>query len=159
MTTMTDTRQSFSALEKQLLDNFQHGFPLSESPFLEIANAIGSDEETVLRTYQKLHQQGFISRIGPVFKSNSVGVSTLCAMALADDDVERVANLINDYREVNHNYQRSHRYNLWFVVTAANKSHLDEVLHDIQQRSGYTLLNLPMEQDFHIDLGFKIQWT
>jgi DNA-binding Lrp family transcriptional regulator len=153
-----ESARPLSDLEKQLLDNFQHEFPLTSAPFLDIARQTGSDEQTVLETFERLQQEGYISRIGPVFRANSIGVSTLCAMAVAQDDIDDVAQLINVYQQVNHNYQRTHHYNLWFVVTAASQFELERLLEDIQQRSGYAILNLPMERDYHIDLGFKLQW-
>jgi len=57
---------------------------------------------------------------------------------------------------VNHNYQRAHHWNLWFVVTASNEQRVDQVLHEIELASGLTVLFLPMLEDYHIDLGFDL---
>ena len=65
--------------------------------------------------------------------------------------------MINTYPEVNHNYEREHHFNLWFVITAEDENRLDFILDDIEQKSGYPLLRLPLIDDYHIDLGFDLQ--
>lgn len=145
-------------LERHLLNDFQHGLPLVSRPFEEIANRLGTTEEVILDTLTKLKQQGFVSRVGAVFRANSIGASTLAAMAIPEEQLEDVAAMINDYSEVNHNYQREHHFNLWFVVTASDEHELNSVLDDIEHRSGYPVLYLPMMEDYHIDLGFELEF-
>ena len=67
-------------LEKKLLNEYQKGFPLSPTPFADIAAKIGTSEALVLQILQRLQDIGVISRIGPVFKPKKVGTSTLAAM-------------------------------------------------------------------------------
>ena len=151
--------RDFSSLEQRLLNDFQHGIPLTPRPFAEIAAQLGVYETTVLETYQRLCTEGVVSRIGAVFRPNSIGASTLAAMAVPGDDLEDTARIVNEFVEVNHNYEREHEYNLWFVVTADDEDRLQEVLGQIERRCGYPLLDLPLEQEFFIDLGFDLQWT
>lgn len=143
-----------SALEQRLLNDFQHNFPLCSRPFAAIGETVGCGEETALGLYRRFQAQSLISRIGPVFASGRVGQSTLAAMAVPDQELERVAALISDYPEVNHNYRRENDYNLWFVVTASDQPHLDSVLAHMARHHAHPLIVLPMEASFHIDLGF-----
>jgi DNA-binding Lrp family transcriptional regulator len=154
-----DGQQSqLGMLEKHLLNDFQHGLPLVPRPFAELAEKLGTTEDNVIETLKILQAQGYVSRVGAVFRANTIGASTLAAMAVPEDRLEAVAGLVNGYTEVNHNYQREHHFNLWFVVTAADEDTLHAVLQDIEQRTGLTVLYLPMLEDFHIDLGFDLQW-
>ena len=146
-------------LEKRLLNDFQHDLPLVSRPFAAMAERLGVSEQDVIDTLAALRERGFISRVGAVFRANTIGASTLAAMAVPEDELEKVAELVNGYREVNHNYQREHRFNLWFVVTAEDEAALRRVLDDIETRSGHAVLHLPMLADYHIDLGFELQWT
>lgn len=146
-------------LDRQLLDRYQRSFPLSPRPYQDIAEQLGVSEETVLERLQNLSRLGFISRIGPVFRTHSIGVSTLAAMQVPEERLAETAALVNGYREVNHNYEREHHYNLWFVLTAEESLQLERVLDAIEQQTGYKVLRLPMLEDYHIDLGFKLQWT
>jgi len=145
--------------EQRLLDEFQHGFPLEPRPFARIAAELGISETTVIENLQRLQDAGAVSRVGPVLQPNRIGVSTLAALAVPPQRLEEIAALVSEYPEVNHNYQREHRYNLWFVVTAPARERLDAVLAEIEARSGLPLLDLPMLEDYFIDLGFRLQWT
>lgn len=156
---MADNTTSFSPLEKRLLNDFQHDLPLSATPFADMAKQLGVSENDVLDTVRKLQDEGVISRVGPVFTPNRIGVSTLAAMSIPADELECVARIISAFPEVNHNYEREHEYNLWFVVTACSEEHLEIVLHEIEQHAEYPLMSLPMLEDYFIDLGFKLQWA
>lgn len=145
-------------LDRQLLDNFQKEFPLSPEPYREMAEQLGSDERTVIERLQTLINMGLVSRIGPVFKVNCVGISTLAAMSVPPDRITEVAELINEFTEVNHNYEREDEFNLWFVITARNTAELDLVVDAMEKKTGLDILRLPMEEDYHIDLGFKLRW-
>jgi len=145
-----------NALEARLLDGFQHDFPLLERPYAALAAACDCSEGEVLDTLRRLSARGAVSRVGPVFGINRIGASTLAAMALAEADLQRVAAIVNDCREVNHNYAREHRFNLWFVAAAADRAALDATLARIEARSGYAVMDLPMLRDHHIDLGFSL---
>lgn len=142
--------------EFALLNEYQQRFPLSLTPFAQIAEARQMDEETVLATYRRWQESGLISRIGPVFAPNRVGCSTLAALAVPEARLEAVAAVVSSYAEVNHNYEREHDWNLWFVVTAPDRARLDAVLAEISKRTGLTPMSLPMHTPYHIDLGFDL---
>ncbi len=148
-----------SQLEQQLLNDFQRDLPLVPRPFAAIAEALQIDERTVLRTLQDLQQRGLISRVGPVFAPRRAGVSTLVALAVPPEQLDTVAERVSAYPEVNHNYQREHRFNLWFVLTAPDQDRLSAVIDDIERRTGLPVLDLPLERDYHIDLGFRMDFS
>ena len=145
-----------SALEKTLLNDFQRGFPLCASPFAEIAKQTGASEQDVIDTLASLQRRGLISRVGPVFAPQRAGASTLAALAVPAGMLERVAQRVNEFPEVNHNYQRQHNFNLWFVVTAPSQGQVDRVLTEVEKVTGLSVLNLPLERSFFIDLGFPL---
>lgn len=144
-------------LQLRLLDEYQRGFPLSPTPFADIAKDLGVDEQTIIDTLQELQASGHISRVGPVIQPHAVGASTLAAMSVPEAQLEKVAALVSEYPEVNHNYRRAHRFNLWFVVTAQDNQMLAAVLTDIEGRTGIGVMSLPMLDDYFIDLGFPLQ--
>ena len=121
-----------------------------------IAEQQGVTEELVIETLTSLQQRGLISRIGPVFAPRRAGASTLAALAVPDNRLQGVADFVSGFPEVNHNYEREHSYNLWFVVTAADEEHVQQVLDAIQAGTGLPVLNLPLERSFYIDLGFPL---
>jgi DNA-binding Lrp family transcriptional regulator len=145
-----------NALDQRLLNDFQRGFPLSPTPYADIARELGVTEAEVLARLQALMAGGAVSRVGAVLRPNTVGVSTLAAMSVPAEDLERVAALVNNHAEVNHNYEREHELNLWFVATAPDATRLQQVLDDIAARSGLEVLSFPLLEDYHIDLGFEL---
>ncbi|MGY6216155.1 Lrp/AsnC family transcriptional regulator [Methylolobus aquaticus] len=149
---------ALSVLQQHLLNDFQRDLPLTPTPYREMADALGVDEEAVLSQLQSLQTGGVISRVGPVFAPNRLGASTLAAVAVPPERLEEVAALVNTYAEVNHNYEREHRYNLWFVLTARDEARLSEVLAQIEAATGLPVLSLPLLEEFHIDLGFPLRW-
>jgi DNA-binding Lrp family transcriptional regulator len=148
-----------SELDRRLLDEFQDGMAVEARPYASIAAALGITEDRVIERLRVLRDKGSVSRVGPVFRPNRVGVSTLVALAVPHERLLEIAELVNGYAEVNHNYERDHRYNLWFVVTAPDRAHLNIVLDEIVERTGLDMLDLPMLEDFFVDLGFRLQWT
>lgn len=145
--------------EKRLLNEFQHDFPLCPRPYAVVADRLGMTEEDVLTAYQALSESGYVSRIGAVIKPNSAGASTLAAMCVPEERMEEVAEFVSRYDEVNHNYAREHAFNLWFVVTASSAERLADVIEDIAGRTDIAVMSLPMLEDYHLDLGFPLQWN
>lgn len=151
-----DAPASLTPLEKCLLNEYQRGFPVCAEPFAEIAAQQDVTEAQVIATLTSLQQRGLISRVGPVFAPQRAGASTLAALSVTGDSLPAVADMVSRYDEVNHNYEREHHYNLWFVVTAADEAGVQGVLEDIEMRTGLAVLDLPLEQSFYIDLGFPL---
>jgi len=154
---MANSINDYSPLEQHLLNDFQRDLPLSATPFADMAKQLNVSEAEVLQAIQSLQERGVISRVGPVFRPNRIGVSTLAAMSIPQDKLECVARIISAFPEVNHNYEREHEYNLWFVVTASSEEHLDIVLYEIEQHAEFPLMSLPMLDDYFIDLGFQLK--
>jgi hypothetical protein len=94
--------------------------------------------------------------VGAVVTPHRAGWSTLAAMQVPTEMLEAVAEFVSDFAEVNHNYQREHRLNLWFVVAAAASWRVAQVLDEIEYRTGLPVIDLPLEQAFRLDLGFRL---
>jgi len=145
-----------SELHKHLLNDYQHDFPLSPTPYLDIANKLGVTEEAVLAAFSLLSEQDFISRIGPIIQPNLIGNSTLVAMAIPKEQLLEVATLISNIPEVNHNYEREHHFNLWFVLIANDMEQLSSIIDQIELKTNFKAMQLPLVEDFFINLGFQL---
>jgi DNA-binding Lrp family transcriptional regulator len=141
----------------ELLNRYQRGFPLSTRPFAEIAARARLAERQVIDTYRALAASGVLGRIGVVFRPNTVGASTLAALSAPKPELERVAAIVSAQPEVNHNYEREHRWNLWFVAAAQDEAGVAAALARIEHASGLQALRLPLVEEYHIDLGFDLQ--
>ena len=144
------------ALDFRLLDEFQREFPLVPAPFAAIAVTLQTTERAVLETLARLTATGAVSRVGAVFRPGTVGASTLAALAAPGDELDAVAQVVGAYPEVSHNYERENAWNLWFVASACDAGRLDAVLSAIEARTGKRVLRLPLVEEYHIDLGFRL---
>ncbi len=143
--------------DSQIYDRIQRDFPLTERPFAMLSDTLGCSEEDLLGLLARDLDAGRISRLGAVFAPNVIGVSTLAALAAPPDEIDRLAAEVSALPEVSHNYARDgHRYNLWFVAGARCRQDLDDTLSTITIRTGLRPLVLPLEREFHIDLGFAM---
>lgn len=143
-------------LELHVLNDYQRDFPLVPAPYLAVARALGVTEESVLQTLRNLQATGAVSRVGAIFRPHRIGHSALAAMSVPQQRLEEAARLVNQRPEVNHNYEREHAYNLWFVVTAEDEPSVLQVLRELELQTGCRALYLPMLEDYHIDLGFSL---
>ncbi|MCE9662724.1 Lrp/AsnC family transcriptional regulator [Halomonas sp. M5N1S17] len=146
-------------LDRRLIDAYQRGLPICERPYAAMAEQLGVSEAEVVARLQSLQNEQVLSRVGPVFDHARAGASLLAAVAVPEAERDEVAAVINRSAGVNHNYAREHRYNLWFVMTAADEGELEARLDALEAELGKPLLRLPMLEGFHIDLGFPIPWA
>lgn len=145
-----------NGFDLKLLNDFQRRLPLVSRPFELIARRCASTEPAVIARLRELHRAGIVSRVGAVFAPNRIGASTLFALAVPPQRLEGVARVLDALTEVNHSYEREHAYNLWAVATAADAARLEGVLSDIRLRTGLAVLDLPLLEEFRIDLGFDL---
>jgi DNA-binding Lrp family transcriptional regulator len=143
-------------LDPRLLNDYQRDFPLVPRPYAQIAEDLGASEAEVVERYAELQAGGTIARVGAVVRPHALGVSTLAAVAVPAEDVEEAGRRIAAHPEVNHCYEREHRFNIWFVVTAADDPALRRALAAIERDCGTPVLDLPLLEAFHIDLGFAL---
>ncbi|WP_127998302.1 siroheme decarboxylase subunit beta [Piscinibacter defluvii] len=141
-------------LRDALIDGWQRGFPLVREPFAAIADRLGAREVDVLRACTRLHEDGVLGRIGGLFGAGAGGAGALAALAVPRERLAEVAARVSARPGVNHNYEREHRWNLWFVVHAADAEALARTLDAIGHEAALPMLRLPMRRAYRIDLGF-----
>jgi DNA-binding Lrp family transcriptional regulator len=139
-----------------LMDRWQRDFPLVKRPFARLGSEFGFDEAATLAALRQLSDAGVLSRIGAVVRPHAIGSSTLAAMRVAPDCVEEVAGIVTREPLVNHNYERAHPINLWFVIAGGDADEISATLDKIEAHSGLRVLDLPLERAYHIDLGFSL---
>lgn len=139
--------------DQAILNALQGGFPLSPRPYAAAAQALGLEEDALLRKLDQMLRDGVLTRFGPMYDAERLGGAfTLCAMKIAAADFERVAAQVNAHPEVAHNYEREHPYNLWFVLATANPADIPDVISRIEEETGYPVLDLPREAEYFIEL-------
>jgi siroheme decarboxylase len=143
-------------LEYRLLNDFQRDFPLCPDPWSRLGQQLQTPGELIRATLHRLCHTGLVSRVGAVFAPNRLGASTLAAMAVPEARLAEVAALVSSHPGINHNYQREHACNLWFVASSRDQTRLAQLLAELGHRTGCPPIALPLEEEFHIDLGFDL---
>ncbi len=144
-------------LDKKIINRLQKGFPISDSPYAEVAEQLGCDEATLIQRLQSLLQEKQLTRFGPMYHAERMGGAfSLVAMKIAAEDFERVSEQVNGFAEVAHNYQREHEFNMWFVLATESKQRIDEVNAEIEQLTGYAVYNMPKLEEFYIGLELQV---
>jgi DNA-binding Lrp family transcriptional regulator len=156
-----DWRADLDAVDAALIDGYQSGFPVRPRPFERVAADLRADgldagADGLLARVRRLRERGVFRRFGAVLNPPVIGSSTLAAVKAPPDRFDAVADVVNGYRQVNHNYRRDHEWNMWFVVTAGSRGRRDAILAEIEDRTGLTVLSLPMLTDYYIDLEFPV---
>lgn len=146
----------FAPTDRRLLDEFQRDLPLVPRPFAAIGTVLGVDEAEVIERLEQLRTRGMIARVGATVRPNTAGASTLAAMAVPEERIEEVAEIVGAEAGVNHSYLREDDWNLWFVATAPSAEALKTSLDRIAATTGLRVLDLRLVRPFNIDLGFRL---
>jgi DNA-binding Lrp family transcriptional regulator len=145
-------------VDRRLLSAVQDGFPVTPRPFRSLGEDIGISESETLERLDRLQRDGLVRRIGPILDMRKLGCSgVLVALAVMEDEADYIAQAVNQYPEVSHNYLRPNEsgYNLWFTVSASEKR-IGEILDEIGSRTGKKMLVLPTLRIFKIGVRFNI---
>ena len=142
-------------VDRAIINQLQSGFPLSPHPFEQAAQPLHLDEQGLIARIERLREIGAITRFGPFFDAEAMGGAfCLCAMAVPDDRFEDVVTLVNAHPEVAHNYERSHRLNMWFVLACETADAIEKVAKKIERETGLQVLRFPKLKEFFI--GFRV---
>ena len=128
-------QQYIDPLDKQLLNDIQWTFPLSQRPYLEIATKHGLTENDVMSRISLMKQSGLIRQINAIFDTRKLGYkSALVAFAVKKDKLNLVAQEVNKHPGVSHNYERDHEFNMWFTLAVPPKVDLKK---DLEQMASF----------------------
>ncbi len=144
------------AIDRQIINALQGDFPISERPYAEVASKLGLTEDDLIQRLDTLLERGTLTRFGPMYHAERLGGElTLAAMKIPADDFERVAEVVNGFPEVAHNYAREHAFNMWFVLATETPPRIHEVIGEIEKATGYRVYNMPKLEEFFVGLRFE----
>ena len=139
--------------DRILIDRLQDGVDLVPRPFAMLAREVGLSEQQIVERIGGYLEAGYLSRFGPMFNADRMGGAfCLCAIAVPQERFEEVADIVNGFPEVAHNYEREHRLNMWFVLATEASADIPCVAAEIEARTGLTVLQFPKEAEFFIGL-------
>ena len=146
-------------IDYQILDELQNNFPLSPKPYEVISARLKIPCDELIERLDQLLSDGVIRRLGASLDSRKLGFrSTLAAISVDADGVDRASEIIDGYPEITHSYLRGDRFNIWFTVIAPDDERIGRILKEIQKKlslESSQILNLPMKRLFKLDARFN----
>ncbi len=141
--------------DRTLINRLQDDLPLARRPFAGLAKELGLSEDDLLTRIARLKSDGILTRFGPFFDAAAMGGDfCLCAMAVPEDAFDAVLTKVNAHPEVAHNYERTHRLNMWFVLACETPEGITQTADAIEAETGITVFRFPKLQEFFI--GFRV---
>ena len=137
-----DAATDFSTLDRRLLLEIQDGFPLTATPYRDIADAMDADVAAVLDAIERLLADGCIKRLGCVVNHVVTGFDSNCMVVwdVPDDELDARGETVGSLPYVTLCYHRPRRpeqdweYNLFTMVhgreTDAVDAKIDELAAD-----------------------------
>jgi len=168
---MREVDADLTTLDRGIINAFQGGFPVTKRPFEPAAAALrerGVDVTgpELCERVRDLDAEGILSRFGALVNAEAIGgAASLVAMHAPEERYEAVAETVNEFTAVAHNYEREHPHlNMWFVVSVADhpdpdkdgSDRVEEVLADIEAATGQETYNLPKLREFHVGAKFLV---
>ncbi len=133
-------------MTKEILLRVQKNFPLVARPFEAIAKELGISENEVISIIQDQKELKIIRQTSAIFDTKSLGYkSSLVAFEIDEDKIDDAVKIINAHPGVSHNYERNHKFNIWFTMAVApdSKFGLDktiEILAKLTKSNDYIML-------------------
>lgn len=145
------------AIDRNIINSLQGGFPVCEHPYAEAAQALGLSEAELIERIEKLLQACVLSRFGPLYHADRMGgAAVLAAMAVPEEEFEEVAAIVNSQTEIAHNYRREHALNMWFVGSGEKEESVETAFALIEELTGYPVYRFPKEREFFVELKLSV---
>lgn len=143
-------------IDLTIINSLQDGFPICSAPYKKVAEGLNISEQVLLERLKVLLESGILSRFGPMYHAEHMGGAlTLAAVKVPERDFNRVADIINAFPEVAHNYARDHALNMWFVLATETPEQISETIEHIVEKTGLPVYNMPKIQEYFV--GLKLQ--
>lgn len=147
------TTHPLDAADRALINRLQRGLPLVEAPYAAVGVELGLTGAEVLERLERLLATRVLTRFGPLFHAERIGGALLlAALAVPQADFERIADLVNAFPEVAHNYEREHALNMWFVLATATPAALETAITGIEAATGLPVHRFPKLEEFFVGL-------
>ena len=142
--------------DRAIINEYQGGFPLTEEPFEDVGAQLGITAREALERVTRLLEDGVLSRFGPMYHAEKMGGGlTFAALEVPEDDFDRIAEIVNAFPEVAHNYARDHIFNMWFVLATETPEGVAETIAGIENATGLKVHNMPKQEEFFVGLRFE----
>jgi DNA-binding Lrp family transcriptional regulator len=140
-------------LDRDIINALHGGLEVCERPYLSAANRLGIGEEALLERLSGMLSRGIITRVGPLYQIERMGGAfTLAALHAPVERFDDVAQQVNAFVEVAHNYERDHHLNMWFVLATEAPQEMEPTIRRIEEATGCSVFNFPKSREYFVEL-------
>lgn len=146
-------------LDMKLMNRLQEGLPLELNPYGLIGEELGIPREEVLVRIRALVAQGYIRRIGGAFDTRKMGYSSVLMGAEVPEACFRaVADYVNGFTGVTHNYRRSGVLNMWFTLSTKSPDEKEALLRGLRERFSIEgIYEFPKLKSYKLQVFFDME--
>ncbi len=124
-------------IDRMILDRIQRSFPLVPEPFFAIGKDLNISASETINRIKSLKDRKILRQISAIFNTGALGYkSSLVAMSIEENQLEKTVSVINAYPGVSHNYLRPAKFNLWFTLAVPPKENLESVVKELARKAG-----------------------
>lgn len=124
-------------INRIILDRIQRSFPMVARPYDALAQGLEIDSMEVRGRIRSLKEEGLVRQISAIFNTGALGYrSSLVAMAVPENGLEKAIAEVNRYPGVSHNYLRPGNYNVWFTIAVPPGSSVQETVDRLSSAAG-----------------------
>ncbi|MDP3539295.1 MAG: Lrp/AsnC family transcriptional regulator [Azonexus sp.] len=146
------------AVDRQIIDQWQGGFPICASPYAEVAGQLGIVEDDLLQRLERLLADKVLTRFGPMYQIERMGGAfVLAAIAVPEARYEAVTAQVNALPQVAHNYRREHALNMWFVLATETPGGIAEAIARIESDTGLPVHAFPKEREYFVEMKLAVR--
>jgi len=140
-------------LDRKIINLLQDGLAITEEPYADAAKELEITESKLLDRLGFLLDENILTRFGPMYDAAKLGGDfSLVAIKVPDDRFDEVADIVNGFDEVAHNYHRDHELNMWYVLATEKEEQVHAVNRKIERLTGLKVFNMPKLDEYYIGL-------
>lgn len=128
-------------LEKKIIAMIQGDLPISQRPYLEIAEKLAIEEGMVISVLKNLCEKGIIRRFGATLRHQKSGfkANAMIAWQVKEDRIDAVGKEVAKFPQVSHCYRRNPAkdwpYNLYTMVHAKDEASCREIAKQLSEKT------------------------
>lgn len=129
--------------DRELIKAVQHGLPVVNRPYADIAERLCTTEQDIIRRLQRLIDDGVIKRFGVVVRHRELGYKAngMVVWDMPDDRVSELGTCIGKFPFVTLSYRRPRRlpdwpYNLFTMVHGRDREEVKRQVSVIVESCG-----------------------
>ncbi len=126
----------------KLLKQIQDGIPLTETPYRDIAAALGLTEDEVISRLERLLEEKKIRRFAASVAHRKIGITSnaMTVWRVPPERVDEVGPIMAGFPEVTHCYERptfpDWPYNTFTMIHGYTDEECEQVIEAIKEKTG-----------------------